>query len=98
METKIEPKEQDLFKITTIKKKHAEQVRVPPSYDTKVDFTGYQILGYITIWSGVLVKDTDGHFAVYSSSQYADWLVKAENLNHVDAYKKASSLPQLFLD
>lgn len=27
METKIEVKEQDLFKITTIKKKHAEQIR-----------------------------------------------------------------------
>jgi hypothetical protein len=99
METEIKPKEQPLFKITTIKKKHAEQIRVDYITDAVHDFSQYDILGFISSWHAVLVRKQDtGHFSVFPLTKYADWLMKTEGLDGTTAYRRGQTLPQLFLD
>lgn len=100
METKIEVKEQDLFKIKTIKKKHAEQIddREHYQYEKPFSFEGLELLGYIDGWSAVLVRDANGHYRIKHISAYADWLVRTTNVDHSEAYRQAKQLQQLFLD
>jgi hypothetical protein len=99
METEIKVKEQPLFQIKTIKKKHAEQIRVDYITDAEQDFSGYEILGFISAWYAVLVrKQATGHYKIYPLTKYADWLMKTEGIDGTTAYRRGQTLTQLFLD
>ena len=98
METEIKTKEQPLFTIKTIKKKHAEQLRETAAH-SETDFAEQELLGQIPVWSAVLTKHkTTGHYRVVPIHRYADWLSRTTELSPSDAYRQAHELEQLFLD
>ena len=106
--TNIEPKEVELIKVQTIKRKHIAGLRESFSAsesNARRNLARLEFIGYITEWDAILYRNVDNsHLGVLQASIY--YVIKQDaakdNKDWQAVNEKAQALvhalPQLFLD
>jgi hypothetical protein len=91
----------DLLRITTIKRKHATQIRENINARPQTKFQEVELLAHIDEWDGILCRRIDnGHFVILPVANYYRQTTSSLNYSHAQAQaqERIHNLPQLFLD
>lgn len=92
----------DLLRITTIKRKHATQIRETRETRPETKFSDVETLAHIGEWDAILCRRRDnGHYVILPVyNYYRQATIGSVNYSHAQAqaHERIHNLPQLFLD